>query len=332
MVHKILDEHYKNSPDGLIGNEDCGQMSAWYVLASMGIYSVTPGSGMWTTVEPYFDEITINLEDGTKHVITKNNYKENQFLGFEFLKDREIKPISESEKIVTVPVLVAEDRSFQNKMNVEVKSSEPNAKIYVSVNGKKAEIYKKPISIKETTTISSFVEVNGKKSKTISGTFTKKPNDYTIQLNSTYTPQYHAGGPQGLLDGIVGDSNWKKGDWQGYYDQNFDAIVDMKKAKSVSSVVMNFLQDSRSWIVLPTKLEVYTSKDNQNFKLVGMLEKQVDAFDNNVFSDSWKVQFKEEKARYIKVKATNYGAFPKGHLAEPFQGKSYIFVDEITVK
>ena len=118
MVHKILDEHYKNSPDGLIGNEDCGQMSAWYVLASMGIYSVTPGSGMWTTVEPYFDEIKINLEDGTKRVITKNNYKENQFLGFEFLKDREIKPISESEKIVTVPVLVAEDRSFQNKMNV----------------------------------------------------------------------------------------------------------------------------------------------------------------------------------------------------------------------
>ncbi|HBX62446.1 MULTISPECIES: hypothetical protein [unclassified Empedobacter] len=92
------------------------------------------------------------------------------------------------------------------------------------------------------------------------------------------------------------------------------------------------MQDSRSWIVLPTKLEIYTSKDNQNFKLVGMLEKQVDTFDNNVFSDSWKVQFKAEKARYIKVKATNYGAFPKGHLAEPFQGKSYIFVDEIMIK
>lgn len=104
------------------------------------------------------------------------------------------------------------------------------------MNDKKAEIYKRPISIKETTTISSFVELNGKKSKTISGTFTKKPNDYTIQLNSTYTPQYHAGGPQGLLDCIIGDSNWKKGDWQGYYDQDFEAIVDRKKAKSVSSV------------------------------------------------------------------------------------------------
>lgn len=332
LVHKILDEHYKNSPDGLIGNEDCGQMSAWYVLASMGIYSVTPGSGMWTTVEPYFDEITIHLEDGTKRVITKNNYKENQFLGFEFLKDRKVKSILEEEKIVTVPVLVAEDRVFKDKLSVELSSFEPNAKIYVSVNGKKAELYKKPITIKETSTISAFVEANGKKSQTISGTFTKKPNDYTIQINSTYTPQYHAGGPQGLLDGIVGDSNWKKGDWQGYYDQNFEAIIDLKKAKSVSSVAMNFLHDSRSWIVLPTRLEIYTSKDNQNFKLVGLLEKQVDVFDNNVFSDPWKILFKAEKTRYIKVKATNYGAFQKGHLAEPFQGKSYIFVDEITIK
>lgn len=332
LVHKILNEHYKNSLDGLIGNEDCGQMSAWYVLASMGIYSVTPGSGMWTTVEPYFDEITIHLEDGTKRVITKNNYKDNQFLGFEFLKDREVKSLLEEEKIVTTPVLVAEDRVFKDKLIVEVKSFEPKAKIYVSVNGKKTELYKKPITIKETSTISAFVEANGKKSKTISGTFTKKPNDYTIQLNSKYLPQYHGGGDQSLLDGIFGNENWKKGDWQGYYDQDFEAIIDLKKVKSVSSVAMNFLQDSRSWIVLPTKLEIYTSKDNQNFKLAGLLEKQVDPFNDKIFDDQWKVIFKSEKTRYIKVKATNYGAFPKGHLAEPFQGKSYIFVDEITIK
>ncbi|WP_312312837.1 GH92 family glycosyl hydrolase [Empedobacter brevis] len=332
LVHRILDEHYKNSPDGLIGNEDCGQMSAWYVLASMGIYSVTPASGMWTVVEPYFDEITIHLEDGTKRIMTKNNYKENQFLGFEFLKDREIKPLLDEEKIVTVPVLIAEDRTFQEKLVVEVKSVEPAAQIFISINGKKSELYKKPILIKETSIISAFVDTNGKKSKTVFGTFTKKPNDYILQLNSTYTPQYHAGGAQGLLDGIFGDANWKKGDWQGYYDQDFEAIIDLKKVKSISSVSMNFLQDSRSWILLPIKLEIYTSKDNKDYKLVGLREKQVDAFDNTVFSDPWKTEFKSEKTRYVKVKATTYGAFPKGHLAEPFNGKSYIFIDEITIK
>jgi predicted alpha-1,2-mannosidase len=44
-VHYILEKFYTNTPDGLIGNEDCGQMSAWYVLSSLGFYAVTPGSG-----------------------------------------------------------------------------------------------------------------------------------------------------------------------------------------------------------------------------------------------------------------------------------------------
>ena len=51
-VHQILTELYKNDPDGISGNEDCGQMSAWYVLSSMGFYSVTPGSNQvhyWNT-------------------------------------------------------------------------------------------------------------------------------------------------------------------------------------------------------------------------------------------------------------------------------------------
>ena len=56
-VHRILKELYSSKPDGLCGNEDCGQMSAWYVLASMGLYEVCPGSGQWTRFEPLFDGV-----------------------------------------------------------------------------------------------------------------------------------------------------------------------------------------------------------------------------------------------------------------------------------
>ena len=175
--------------------------------------------------------------------------------------------------------------------------------------------------------------INGeKKSKTISGTFTKKPNDYAITLHSTYTPQYHAGGPDGLLDGIFGTENWKKGDWQGYFDQDFEAVIDLGKAKSISEVDAHFLQDSRSWIMMPTKMEIYTSTNKEVFKLAGVIEKDANPFNDSIFTDHWKVQFQPQKIQYIKVKVYNYGAFPKGHLAEPFQGKSYIFVDEITIK
>ncbi len=53
-VHKILDELYTSQPDGLCGNEDCGQMSAWYVLASLGCYEVCTGSGQWVETKPVF--------------------------------------------------------------------------------------------------------------------------------------------------------------------------------------------------------------------------------------------------------------------------------------
>ena len=51
-VHRILNELYTSEPDGLCGNEDCGQMSAWYVLAALGCYEVCPGSGVWQQTEP----------------------------------------------------------------------------------------------------------------------------------------------------------------------------------------------------------------------------------------------------------------------------------------
>ena len=53
-VHKILNELYNSKPDGLCGNEDCGQMSAWYVLASLGLYEPCPGSGVWVETKPIF--------------------------------------------------------------------------------------------------------------------------------------------------------------------------------------------------------------------------------------------------------------------------------------
>ncbi|MBQ6742783.1 MAG: GH92 family glycosyl hydrolase [Bacteroidales bacterium] len=54
-VHRILNELYTSKPDGLCGNEDCGQMSAWYVLAALGRYEVCPGSGIWVETKPIFN-------------------------------------------------------------------------------------------------------------------------------------------------------------------------------------------------------------------------------------------------------------------------------------
>ncbi|SCY25820.1 alpha-1,2-mannosidase, putative [Nonlabens sp. Hel1_33_55] len=71
-VHEILTTLYSNHPDGISGNEDCGQMSAWYVLSSLGFYPVTPASNQYAIGSPLFDKATIHFENGKSLTITKN--------------------------------------------------------------------------------------------------------------------------------------------------------------------------------------------------------------------------------------------------------------------
>jgi predicted alpha-1,2-mannosidase len=80
-VRKIMDELYHTNPDGLCGNEDCGQMSAWYVLSAMGFYPVTPGSNIYSIGSPVFDKVTLNLENGKQFIIkAKGNSTENKYI------------------------------------------------------------------------------------------------------------------------------------------------------------------------------------------------------------------------------------------------------------
>ena len=81
ITYKILTEFYKNTPDGLIGNEDCGQMSAWYVMSSMGFYQVCPGFPEYTVTSPLFENVKINLENGsTIKLSTKNFTNQLQYI------------------------------------------------------------------------------------------------------------------------------------------------------------------------------------------------------------------------------------------------------------
>ena len=66
-VRQIMDQFYKPEPDGLIGNEDCGQMSAWYVLSAAGFYPVTPGSTVYAIGSPLFPEAAV--QPGEREVV-----------------------------------------------------------------------------------------------------------------------------------------------------------------------------------------------------------------------------------------------------------------------
>ncbi len=80
LVRKLLDEMYQPSPEGIIGNEDCGQMSAWYIFSAMGFYPVCPGSNQFVIGSPLFKEVSIRLADGKVLNITADSPRCNVYV------------------------------------------------------------------------------------------------------------------------------------------------------------------------------------------------------------------------------------------------------------
>jgi predicted alpha-1,2-mannosidase len=78
MVNRICRDFYRNQPEGLCGNEDCGQMSSWFVFSAMGFYPVTPASGIYAIGSPLFRKLTISLENGKKFIIEAENAGEGK--------------------------------------------------------------------------------------------------------------------------------------------------------------------------------------------------------------------------------------------------------------
>ena len=81
IVREILTTQYNETPEGLCGNDDCGQMSAWYIFSAMGFYPVNPANGIYVIGSPLFEEVTINLSGNKKFkVVAKNNNAENIYI------------------------------------------------------------------------------------------------------------------------------------------------------------------------------------------------------------------------------------------------------------
>ncbi len=79
MVHQIMKSQYNNTPAGLCGNEDCGQMSAWYVFSALGFYPVNPASGIYVIGTPTFEETTLNLGAGKTFTIKAENLTDTNY-------------------------------------------------------------------------------------------------------------------------------------------------------------------------------------------------------------------------------------------------------------
>jgi predicted alpha-1,2-mannosidase len=367
-VHQILTELYKNDPDGVSGNEDCGQMSAWYVLSSMGFYSVTPGSNMYVIGTPLFDKTTINLENDNQFTIVANNLSdtniyiesanlngkplEKTFLSHSAIVEGGIlefnmtsKPSTWGSQIGTEPVteitdhiilpspfIAKGDITFRGSTEIVLATSEKDAIIYFAINDEAFNVYEKPFTITEESKVRLYSEKGDLKSPVLTTPFYKIDPNLSIILESEFANQYSAGGNDALIDGVRSTKNYRTGSWQGYWDTDLTATVDLGSLKEVSSVSVNFLQDQGAWIFYPTEVQCFVSNDNKTFK--ALKPQKINAIERNSNLEIKTVTFKipETSYKYVKIVAKKLGALPEWHLGYPMDGRSWIFVDEISIK
>jgi predicted alpha-1,2-mannosidase len=365
LVRQILDEFYKNDPDGLIGNEDCGQMSAWFILSSLGFYQVSPSISKYDIGTPLFKETKINLENGKSFIIKAPNVSttniyiksvklngKNQFETFFRHSDIQNGGIIECEMsnrpnetwfgkstlrkvevsdFLSVPIIETKERIFKSSTTVSIKSNSKYEKIIYSIDGKEPNTeYIQPFTVDKDTTIKSVsLNFRGEKSQIVESKVHKLPHDWSVKLFSKYNRQYTGGGEIGLIDGIRGTTNFASGEWQGYQSQDFIAVIDLQRETEIKKLGGGFLQVARSWIWMPTKIEFETSSDNVTFTKVAEIKTDVSPEDMREQFKDYFAEIKPVKARYVRVKATNLGKIPAWHPGAGFD--AFIFVDEIFI-
>ncbi len=378
MVNKIMNEFYSNQPDGLIGNEDCGQMSAWYVFSALGFYPVNPCSNQFMIGSPQFESATIKLDNGDSILLNtinktdKNyyiksigaNYKNKveiadwdapyidystfskldkmDFLMSDHPADNLNKGIQESSiskmyasDYIFNPTIHSKGMSFVDSQKIEIKSNQKGVSYFYTTDGtspdKNSLLYTKPFVIHSSSTIKTkAMDLKGNESFITTASFKKISHLWDVALNSGFMKSYDAGGEQGLVDEIHGSLNWRMGNWQGYQNNNLDAVVDLKESKSISAIDITFLQDTRSWVIMPKCVKVEVSNDGKNFIKVYEDSNYVDPKDYEVQIKKVNTKFEQRKARYVRVVATQFGKLPEWH--QGYGGDSIIFVDEIEVK
>lgn len=173
MTRRLIEEMYTTQPDGLCGNEDCGQMSSWLNLTALGLYSVTPGSTQYQLTAPYVDSARIHLENGKEFRIAAHNLHDldgsvNPYIQVIMLNGKLHDKLFiehadiiaggrlefymgnapstfgaanpayskiENQPFSIVPFFVAEKRTFHDQICVEIGQVDPNQVVYYTIDG-----------------------------------------------------------------------------------------------------------------------------------------------------------------------------------------------------
>lgn len=355
MVKRIMAEQYSDAPDGLSGNEDCGQMSAWYVLSALGIYPIAPGvEAYYELGYPLFDEATVQLADGRQWTMqvdaggaplpkrgetTPTRLPHSVLVNggaMRFGVDRVPFPVPVHIPTVLdgayipehprpgAPVIQAPGAAFREPMEVRVLG---RGACRVADD---AGVRPCPVGDPFLLDASATVTVDWhERLAPVEARFHKTDGSRTATLHSTYAQQYAAGGEQALVDGLRGGKDFRTGEWQGFQGQDLVASIDLGKPMRVKRAGVGVLQDQKSWIWYPSEVEFAFSMNGRQWTTM-LVTNEVPRTEEGALTQELWTPVLDSRVRYVKITARNAGPCPDWH---PGAGNpTWIFADEFLLE
>ncbi|WP_417442914.1 family 20 glycosylhydrolase [Joostella sp.] len=241
----------------------------------------------------------------------------------------EVMNINYAESAYTIRSTASID-SLDKSINVELQDEFLNSDIrYITENGNlesDAIPYTKPIKVSNTSTIKA---ARFEDEKPIGRVFEKKfifhkSVGKNIIYNINYHDSYQGAGDPTLVNVLRGSENFRDGQWLGWLGDNMDIVIDLGEKTTVDNVGVGTLEKQGSGIYFPKKISVFTSDDNENFKLIKTIDRP---FKENKEGElkTFELELGGVNTRYLKVIAENLGKAPNG-------GGTWLFVDEIVVE
>ena len=367
-IRQILTQLYQPTPDGISGNEDCGQMSAWYILSSLGLYPMAPGNPEYLLGSPLMDRAEIKVGDQIFHIVAYDNDIDHPYVQsvklngenwdksyiphsalteggiLEFYMGSEPSDwgtspensphsrleVSPEEVLVVPPFIQSGNIAIKGSTAVVLGHIEDSAQIYYRLNKAPVELYKTPITLTDDAELRIFAEnKSGKRSSEVITKFQKIDPLRTLIPRTAFANQYSAGGPNALIDGYFGSNDFRTGTWQGYEGLDIDVLIDLGRVQTVNEVSINFLEDQRSWIFLPTEVALGVGLDEKT-RIIDQVALPEISPRQGLMKKTVRFQLDGSLQRFIHIKAKNYGALPPWHLG--YGGQAWLFADEITIK
>ena len=245
------------------------------------------------------------------------HYKRLDVLGVNY--GLETKPIDMSSEY--------EDGQFYVTLNKGIK----DLKLFYQINQEETVLYDSTFIISESANIKTWAVKNDVFYGDLLQIELYKHKGLGAKISdlNTYSKTYNGGGNNAIVDGLRGGLNFRDGHWQGYFGTDFEATITFDSIQRIDSVISSFYQYNLSWIFMPKQILVYTSVDGDNYYKRAKLSPQISAMLEGRFFKEFVMSFPEIEAKYVKIKAVNYGVCPDWHPAAG--SKSWIFVDEVRI-